>query len=80
MPLITSRVKRDFLASCEEIETGRLTVITPEGETHHFGREGIEAEFQINDWAAVTAALARGDVGLGRPMWPVSGTRRPSRR
>lgn len=65
MPLTTSRVKRDFLASCEEIETGRLTVITPEGETHHFGREGIEAEFRINDWAAVTAALARGDVGLG---------------
>ena len=65
MAMLTNRVKRDFLESCAQIQTGRLTVTTPEGEVHNFGREGVEAEFRINDWAAVTAALARGDVGFG---------------
>ncbi|PJE27818.1 cyclopropane-fatty-acyl-phospholipid synthase [Pseudooceanicola antarcticus] len=65
MPMLTNRVKRDFLESCEAIAEGQLTVITPEGERHHFGTSGIAAEFRINDWSAVTSALARGDVGLG---------------
>ena len=63
--VLTSRVARDFLASCERIETGRLRVRTPEGQIHDFGVRGPEAEFQINDWAAVTALLARGDIGFG---------------
>ncbi|KAA2313427.1 class I SAM-dependent methyltransferase [Pseudooceanicola sediminis] len=65
MPILTNRLKSEFLKSCEVIETGRLTLRTPEGEVHHFGSSGVEAEMQINDWSAISAALARGDVGLG---------------
>lgn len=59
------RIGTDFLTTCERIETGRLRVRTPEGHVHRFGGTGIEAELRINDWAAVTALLARGDIGFG---------------
>lgn len=59
------RIGIDFLTTCERIETGRLRVRTPEGHVHRFGGTGIEAELRINDWAAVTALLARGDIGFG---------------
>ncbi len=62
---LTRRIAADFLASCERIETGRLRVRTPEGHVHDYGTSGMEAEFRINDWAAVTALLARGDIGFG---------------
>ncbi len=62
---LTRRVATDFLSACERIETGRLRVRTPEGHVHDFGGAGTEAEFRINDWSAVTALLARGDVGFG---------------
>ncbi len=65
MPFITDRVKRQFLESCERIRHGSLTLRTPEGEVHRFGAGAPEAELHLNDWAAITAAAARGDVGFG---------------
>jgi len=65
MAFLTDRVKRDFLATCERIEEGRLRLVTPEGEVHHFGTSGDEAEIVIHNWAAISAAAARGDVGFG---------------
>ena len=62
---LTARVATDFLATCERIETGRLRVRTPEGHVHAFGTAGPEAEIRLRDWSAVTALLARGDVGFG---------------
>ena len=62
---LTRRITADFLATCERIETGRLRVRTPEGDVHDFGSEGTEAELRIKDWSAVTALLARGEVGFG---------------
>lgn len=62
---LARRIETDFLAACERIETGRLRVRTPEGHVHDFGTTGTEAELQLNDWSAVTALLARGDVGFG---------------
>ncbi|NIZ09066.1 cyclopropane-fatty-acyl-phospholipid synthase family protein [Pseudooceanicola sp. HF7] len=65
MSYLSDRVQKDFIASCEAIETGRLRLITPEGVVHDFGSSGTEVELKINDWQAITAALARGDVGFG---------------
>jgi len=65
MSLISDRVKRDFLATCERIAQGSLTIRTPEGSTHHFGSGTPEAELQINDWGAISATAARGDIGFG---------------
>ena len=62
---LTRRIATDFLATCERIEIGRLRLRTPEGHVHDFGTTGTEAELQLNDWSAVTALLARGDVGFG---------------
>ncbi len=62
---LTARLESDFLTTCERIETGRLRVRTPEGHVHDFGTAGTEAELQLNDWSAVTALLARGDIGFG---------------
>jgi cyclopropane-fatty-acyl-phospholipid synthase len=65
MPILTNRVKRDFLDSCARISKGSLRLRTPEGETHDFGRGAPEAVLELHDWAAVTAAAARGDIGFG---------------
>jgi len=64
MSLISARVQRDFLATCEHITKGTLTIRTPEGSVHHFGTGAPEAELQINDWGAITATAARGDIGF----------------
>lgn len=65
MPFLTQRVKLDFLSACEAIHTGSLRIRTPGGEIHDFGSGRPEAELQINDWAAITATAARGDIGFG---------------
>lgn len=65
MTMLAGRVQKEFLKACETIRTGRLTVITPEGRTFRFGHSGVNAEIEIYDWSAITAALTRGDVGLG---------------
>ena len=65
MAFLTNRLKRDFLETCAGIQTGSLRVRTPDGEVHDFGSGQPEAEFQIRDWAAVTALAARGDIGFG---------------
>ena len=65
MTHLTRRLARDFLTACERIETGSLRVRTPEGSLHSFGGPGPEAELHIRDWAAVSALLARGDIGFG---------------
>ncbi|WP_137700046.1 SAM-dependent methyltransferase [Marimonas lutisalis] len=65
MFLVTNRVKHEFIESCARIERGRLRLITPEGERYDFGTGEPQAEMQINDWSAITAMAARGDIGLG---------------
>lgn len=65
MNLITNRIKRDFLAACAEIKVGSLHLVTPDGEHFYFGSGAPEAEMKINDWSAISAAAARGDIGLG---------------
>lgn len=62
---LTRRLMMDFLSSCERIRDGRLTLRTPEGQTHHFGTGAPEAEMVIHDWSVVAACAARGDIGLG---------------
>ena len=62
---LNNQVARRFLAACERVEVGHLTVITPEGNRHHFGTGTAKAEIQIHDWSAIAAFAARGDIGLG---------------
>lgn len=61
---LKNAVARRFLDACSRIDTGRLTVITPDGQRQSFG-SGDEVELHIRDWGAVTALAARGDIGLG---------------
>ncbi len=65
MPFLSDRVRREFLDSCARITGGTLRLKTPEGEWLTFGSGEPEAVMEIHDWSAVTAAAARGDVGLG---------------
>lgn len=65
MPFLTDRIRRDFLASCERLEQGSLTLVTPGGERLHFGRGAPEADMVIRDWRAVLMVASRGDIGLG---------------
>lgn len=62
---ITRHLMRDFLASCERITDGQLTLKTPEGDIHRFGAGQPEAEMVIHDWSVISACAARGDIGLG---------------
>ncbi len=65
MRLTNKALKLEFLAACERIREGQLTLRTPEGERYNFGTSGPEAEMIIRDWAAVSAMAAHGQVGLG---------------
>lgn len=65
MRLTNKALKLEFLATCERLREGQLTLRTPEGERYHFGTSGPEAEMIIRDWAAVSAMAAHGQVGLG---------------
>lgn len=65
MSPLSDAVKREFLDTCRTISVGRLQLKTPEGEVHHFGESGDEADMEIKDWSVVSALAARGDVGLG---------------
>lgn len=52
---------------CETITHGRLNVRLPDGSRETFGVDdgGIEADFHLHDWSAISAIIARGDVGFG---------------
>lgn len=80
MRLTNKALKTEFLATCERLREGRLTLRTPEGERYHFGTSGPEAEMVIRDWAAVSAMAAHGQVGLGEAyvqgMWDTSSIER----
>lgn len=65
MLFMSQRAKHDFLDTCAHIKFGRLRLRTPEGEFFDFGHGQPSAEMTIRDWSVVTAAAARGDIGLG---------------
>ena len=54
--MLTARVRRDFLKSCEAIRHGSLILTTPEGTRHDFGTGEPVAELILHDWAAITAS------------------------
>ncbi|PYG28930.1 SAM-dependent methyltransferase [Pelagimonas varians] len=65
MTLTNKALKSEFLATCAQLHDGQLTLRTPDGARYQFGDHGPEAEMRINDWAAVSAMAAHGQVGLG---------------
>ena len=65
MNMITTRLQTEFVAACETLRRGSLTLRTPEGTVHHFGSGRPEAEIVLRDWSAVSAVAARGDIGFG---------------
>ncbi|MCE8510465.1 class I SAM-dependent methyltransferase [Ruegeria pomeroyi] len=65
MALTDKALKSEFLSVCARLREGRLTLRTPDGARYEFGSTGHEAEMRINDWAAVSAMAAHGQVGLG---------------
>ena len=65
MSFLSGSVRKAFLRSCDEISQGSLRLWTPEGACHDFGHGAPAAEIRLHDWSAVTATLARGDVGFG---------------
>lgn len=65
MPFATRRLRHGFLDACARIETGRLRLITPDGQRHDFGTSGPEAELHLRDWTLASAIAARGDIGFG---------------
>ncbi|MEP5153036.1 cyclopropane-fatty-acyl-phospholipid synthase family protein [Planktotalea sp.] len=65
MTLTNKAMTSQFLETCAQLREGQLTLRTPDGARYQFGDSGPEAEMQINDWAAVSAMAAHGQVGLG---------------
>lgn len=76
MQVTNKALKSKFLATCERLHDGRLTLHTPDGALYRFGNTGPEAEMVIHDWAAVSALAAHGQVGLGEAyvqgLWSTS--------
>ncbi|MFZ9407525.1 MAG: class I SAM-dependent methyltransferase [Burkholderiaceae bacterium] len=65
--LATERVPAAALALfglLERMNYGRLTVVTPGGNTLQFGHGEIHARIRLNNWNVCAAALSRGDIGF----------------
>ncbi|WP_323780402.1 cyclopropane-fatty-acyl-phospholipid synthase family protein [Leisingera sp.] len=65
MAFTDKALQSEFVTVCARLREGRLTLRTPDGARYEFGDRGPEAEIQINDWAAVSAMAAHGQIGLG---------------
>lgn len=80
MTILTDAVKREFLEACGRISIGKLSLRTPDGQMHHFGHSGEEADMEIRDWSVISSLAARGDVGLGETyvagLWETSSIER----
>ena len=48
MPILKAAIQKEFLATCEKLEYGRLRLKTPEGAFFNFGDSGPEAEMHIH--------------------------------
>jgi cyclopropane-fatty-acyl-phospholipid synthase len=57
---------RPFLEALQHIEYGRLTLVTPEGETFAFAgpQPGPAAHLKLHDWQALGDLVARGEIGF----------------
>lgn len=65
MGILKSVAKRHFFELCDQIETGTLSLRTPEGEAMLFGSGEPGAELCIHNWDMLSAVAERGDIGLG---------------
>ena len=59
-------VTNRFLTSLGAIDTGSLTLTTPDGKTRVFAgtKEGAQAELVIHNWSFLNAVLRAGDIAL----------------
>lgn len=68
----------DLLPHFDRLQSGRLTLTTPEGKANVFegAAAGPHADMTIHDWKVVRRALARGDIALGEDyisgLWDTS--------
>lgn len=64
--LFESRLTRQFLDAVARIQHGTLTITTPDGVLHEFHgpHPGPHGELVLNDWRAIAALAARGDIGM----------------
>lgn len=62
---IVRRIEQDIRRIGGHIQTGTLKVSLPTGAVLSFGAGAPKGEVTINDWGALTALWARGDVGWG---------------
>ncbi len=55
-----------LLKQLERIDTGRITLTTPDGKTRTFegGREGDSASIEIYDWQVISNLIRKGDIGF----------------
>ena len=64
--MLSKKIETELLKICEHITIGRLHLTTPDGQNHSFGNSGeIEADIHIHDWATLSMAMSRGDIGFG---------------
>lgn len=70
--------KKNFLKLFENIESGAIKIIDPEGKKYSFkgDNKGTECDLTINDWELLNLITKRGDIGLGEAyienMWDSS--------
>jgi len=55
---------RALFGLLSRMQHGRLTLVTPRGNTLQFGHGEPHARMQLNNWNVCSASLARGDIGF----------------
>lgn len=65
MGILTASARKHFFGLCEQIQTGTLNLVTPDGTHMSFGEGEPAADLVINDWNMLIAIAQRGEIGLG---------------
>lgn len=62
-----SIVENQLLHTLEKLESGALTLVTPQGKTYEFRgkKPGPHGTWTLHDWGVVKNAMMRGDIALG---------------
>ncbi len=63
--MLQDYIIKKFLKTLDTITYGTLTLVAPNGKTHHFfGSSDVQVTLYLKSWNVITNIIAKGDIGL----------------
>jgi cyclopropane-fatty-acyl-phospholipid synthase len=63
--MLQDYIIKKFLKTLDTITYGTLTLVAPNGQTHHFfGSSEVQVTLYLKSWKVITNIIAKGDIGF----------------